>query len=408
MWRVVTSTIGALALFSSVAAAQAPCTTDANRVVAEVYRHTLERGVDPGAQGWAQQLADGRLTVKELVRSIAKSPEYANRFGQTESGEGQPYERAVARLYRHILARQPDQGGQRNWANAAQQRGLAAVVDGMINSAEYNNNFGDWGVPGSGGLRFCETTNNQSRYNPRRNNPSSASAEPLDNVRFRAMDSNRDGVIARNEWNGSNQSFRVHDWNNDGVLSGDEVNAGRFRQGRDVEYEDFDRAEDFAYLDTNNNNRIEQREWHSSLRAFDQLDRNGDGVLSRGEFVRASGAAATAGQSIAVAADRAWTETGINVNAGDTITISADGQIRLSPDSSEFLSAAGAAGRVAAATMPNAPVGGLIARFGDSAPVFIGQSRTLRVPRSGRLVLGVNDSRFDDNTGQFNVRVERN
>jgi hypothetical protein len=222
------------------------------------------------------------------------------------------------------------------------------------------------------------------------------------------MDSNRDGVIARNEWNGSNQSFRVHDWNNDGVLSGDEVNAGRFRQGRDVEYEDFDRAEDFAYLDTNNNNRIEQREWHSSLRAFDQLDRNGDGVLSRGEFVRASGAAATAGQSIAVAADRAWTETGINVNAGDTITISADGQIRLSPDSSEFLSAAGAAGRVAAATMPNAPVGGLIARFGDSAPVFIGQSRTLRVPRSGRLVLGVNDSRFDDNTGQFNVRVDRN
>src|SRR5678815_1394142 len=191
--------------------------------------------------------------------------------------------------YRHILARQPDQGGQRNWANAAQQRGLAAVVDGMINSAEYNNNFGDWGVPGSGGLRFCETTNNQS----------SAAADPLDNVRFRAMDSNRDGVIARNEWNGSNQSFRVHDWNNDGVLSGDEVNAGRFRQGRDVEYEDFDRAEDFAYLDTNNNNRIEQREWHSSLRAFDQLDRNGDGVLSRGEFVRASGAAATAGQSIA-------------------------------------------------------------------------------------------------------------
>jgi len=50
----------------------------------------------------------------------------------------------------------------------------------------------------------------------------------------------------------------------------------------------------------------------------------------------------------------------------------------------------------------------LIARFGDSAPVFIGQSRTLRVPRSGRLVLGVNDSRFDDNTGQFNVRVDRN
>ena len=400
MWRVVTSTIGALAFFSSVAAAQAPCTTDANRVVAEVYRHILERGVDPGAQGWALQLSDGRLTVKEFVRSVAKSPEYANRFGQTESGEGQPYERAVARLYRHVLARQPDQGGQRNWVTVAQQRGLAAVVDGLINSAEYNNSFGDWGVPGSGGLRFCATSNQ-----------SSSAAQPLDNQRFRAMDRNRDGVIARNEWNGSNQSFRVHDWNNDGVLSGDEVTTGRFRQGRDADYEDFDRAEEFANLDTNNNGRIEEREWHASLRAFDQLDRNNDGVLSRAEFVRGAGAAATAataGQSIAVHADRQWTDTGINVNAGDSITINADGQIRLARDTRDFVTAAGAESRVADATMPNAPVGGLIARFGNSAPVFIGQSRTLRVPRSGRLFLGINDSYFDDNTGAFTARVDTN
>ena len=126
MWRVVTSTFAALTLFATVAAAQAPCTTDANRVVAEVYRHTLERGVDPAAQQWARQLANGQLTVKELVRRVAKSQEYMQRFGQTEAGEGQPYERAVARLYRHILARQADAGGQRNYARVAQQRGLGS------------------------------------------------------------------------------------------------------------------------------------------------------------------------------------------------------------------------------------------------------------------------------------------
>ena len=93
MWRVVTSTFAALTLFATVAAAQAPCTTDANRVVAEVYRHTLERGVDPAAQQWSRQLANGQMTVKELVRRVAKSQEYMQRFGQTESGEGQPYER---------------------------------------------------------------------------------------------------------------------------------------------------------------------------------------------------------------------------------------------------------------------------------------------------------------------------
>jgi hypothetical protein len=29
------------------------------------------------------------------------------------------------------------------------------VVDGLIDSAEYNNNFGEFGIPGSGGLRYC-------------------------------------------------------------------------------------------------------------------------------------------------------------------------------------------------------------------------------------------------------------
>ena len=48
----------------SVAAAQQPCTTDANRVVSELYRHILERAPDPGAQNWTQQLASGRTTVR--------------------------------------------------------------------------------------------------------------------------------------------------------------------------------------------------------------------------------------------------------------------------------------------------------------------------------------------------------
>jgi Ca2+-binding EF-hand superfamily protein len=403
MWRVVTSTIAALALFASTAAAQAPCTTDANRVVSEVYRHILERGVDPGAQNWVQRLANGQMTVKELVRQVAKSQEHMQRFGQTESGEGQPFERAVARMYRHVLGRQADNNGQRSWTNTAQQRGLAAVVDGLIDSAEYNNKFGDWGVPGSGGVTFCANNSNNSN--------TSSSAQPLDNQRFRAMDVNRDGVIARREWQGSNQSFRVHDWNNDGVLSGDEVATGRFRQGRNADFEDFDRAEEFEFLDANNNGRIEEREWHASVRAFDQLDRNNDGVLNRAEFVRAgatAGTAATAGQTVAVAADRQWSDTGINVRAGETITINADGRIRLARDSRDFVTAAGAETRVADATMPNAPIGGLVARFGDSAPVFVGQSRTFRAPRAGRLYLGVNDSYFDDNTGQFNARVDVN
>jgi Ca2+-binding EF-hand superfamily protein len=388
MWRVVTSTFAALTLFSTVAAAQQPCTTDANRAVAEVYRHTLERSADAGAQNWARQLADGQITVKELVRRVARSQEYMQRFGQTEGGEGQPYTRAVARLYRHVLARQPDEGGLQHWARAAQQRGLGAVVDEFVNSTEYNNNFGEWGIPGSGGLRFCAngTANQQS-----------SSVAP----RFRGMDDNGDGVITRTEWNGNNVAFNNQDWNGDGVISGEELRGGARRAARRQSDYDFDA------LDVNNNNRIERREWQARLDEFNRLNTNGDNFLTRDEL-NGFDAVGTSGRSIAVGGDRQWVDTGIDLRAGDQVSINASGQIRVARDGGLMSAAGVASGRTEGATIPTANVGGLVARFGNSAPLFIGESRTFRSARSGRLYLGVNDSFFDDNTGQFNVTVDVN
>ena len=289
MWRVVTSTLAAT-LSSSVAAAQQPCTTNATGVVAEIYRHTLERGTDRGAQTWVRPLENGQLNVKELVRRVAKSQEYMQRFGQTEPGEGQPYERAVARLYRHVLGRQPDAGGFRNWTRIAQQRGLPAVVDGFIDSAEYNNNFGEFGIPGSGGLRYCAKA------------PAAQSSS------------------AGSPWRGLG----------------------------------------------------------------------------------------TSGRAITIGADRQWVDTGINVQANDRISINANGQIRVARDGGLTTAAGVSSGRTEGATMPTANVGGLVARFGDSAPLFIGESRTFRTALGGRLYLGVNDNFFEDNTGEFDVTVDVN
>ena len=42
-------------------------------------------------------------------------------------------------------------------------------------------------------------------------------SQPRETMRFQGMDSNRDGVITRREWRGSDTSFRAHDWNGDGV-----------------------------------------------------------------------------------------------------------------------------------------------------------------------------------------------
>ena len=56
-----------------------------------------------------------------------------------------------------------------------------------------------------------------------------AQSRPVSRIRFQEMDRNNDGVISRQEWNGSARSFEVHDWNNDGRLSGEEVRVGAQR-----------------------------------------------------------------------------------------------------------------------------------------------------------------------------------
>ena len=105
---------------------------------------------------------------------------------------------------------------------------------------------------------------------------------------------------------------------------------------------------DFDALDINNNNRIERREWQARLEQFDRLDVNGDNFLSRAEVeavqrrTSASAQRPRAVRRIAVAADRAWTDTGINVRVGEQLTINADGRIRLAQDSRNFVTAAGA------------------------------------------------------------------
>jgi len=74
-------------------------------------------------------------------------------------------------------------------------------------------------------------------------------------MRFRAMDTDNDGVITRDEWQGNAQSFREHDLNHDGVLSGEEVRP------RVVD----DRAD-----------RSRREEMAAR---FERADRNGDGRL---------------------------------------------------------------------------------------------------------------------------------
>jgi hypothetical protein len=130
--------------------AQAPCSGDARLVVNTLYRHVLDGDAnDAAASTWVTRLADGSATVRDVVRSIVLSPEYRRRFDPPASPED-----AAATLYRHLFAREADPGGVRWAAQGIATHGLTAIIEQLLASEEYEQRFGDWGVPGSN-VRFC-------------------------------------------------------------------------------------------------------------------------------------------------------------------------------------------------------------------------------------------------------------
>ena len=219
---------------------------------------------------------------------------------------------------------------------------------------------------------------------------------------FDDLDFNNNGRVEKTEWYGSAAAFNALDRNRDGVLSRFEV------VGSSPSLDTFDQ---FNNLDYDRNGNIARNEWHWSAPSFNQRDTNRDGVLSRREFEVSGGTPAAASgagsQSVRVNAQQRWTDTGLQVRTGDTVTFDASGQITMSDNASDTATPAGSTtGRNA----PDAPVlnqlaGGLIAQIGGFNPIFVGNRRTITAPVSGRLYLGVNDDHLGDNRGEFVVNV---
>jgi Ca2+-binding EF-hand superfamily protein len=267
--------VGILIVTPALASAQQPCTSDANQVVDAIYQQVLERAPDAGAQGWVRRLGNREVTVRDLVREIAKSNEHVQRFLSTPNRE-----QTVTYLYQHVLGRAPDPGGMSTYLNIVSSRGAAGAVDSLLSSGEYQRYVSDNGVRGTK-VRYCSA-----------GEAPVATTGSTGSIRFRGMDTNNDGRISREEWRGSDQSFNVHDWNNDGALSGDEVRQGG-RRAR-VDDEDFSPNNNrflnwseagFRGLDDNRDGVISSREWHYDTESFYRADRNRDGILSRQEFL---------------------------------------------------------------------------------------------------------------------------
>ena len=86
MYRAAAIVTCALFLAAAVAAQQ-PRTTDAQHVVNELYRHTLERQPDTASTGWVQQLENGRMSGPQaFVDRLVTSSEYSQRYGMVQRG----------------------------------------------------------------------------------------------------------------------------------------------------------------------------------------------------------------------------------------------------------------------------------------------------------------------------------
>jgi hypothetical protein len=93
--------------------------------------------------GWLDYLKSH--TVKDLMRVGILGDEFKSMFVNGKSDE------TLARtLYDVLLARAVDAGGLPHWGKEVGLFGWENVVDRLLASDEYNNNFGDDTVPGGG------------------------------------------------------------------------------------------------------------------------------------------------------------------------------------------------------------------------------------------------------------------
>jgi hypothetical protein len=113
---------------------------------------------------------------------------------------------------------------------------------------------------------------------------------------------------------------------------------------------------------------------------------------------------------VRVRADNAangWTDSGLMVRKGQRLRISATGRVSLGEG--RFSTPTGLPRVVdTEKLMRNEPTGTLIAVIGDDNDEFIpvGANREFYAPRDGRLFLGVNEGKLDDNTGSYDALIE--
>jgi hypothetical protein len=126
----------------------------------------------------------------------------------------------------------------------------------------------------------------------------------------------------------------------------------------------------------------------------------------------ATNAANSASLNVTVNGSQKWVDTGMDVQAGDKLHITAEGTVTMGKNSGITADGAprGWVDTLRALMVPSAGRGALVGRVGDSdaaTPFFIGADGTVQAPVAGRLYLGVNQDSMQTPDGKYEVRIDR-
>ncbi len=126
--------------------------SEKNEVVKAAYRQVFERDI---TRAYSLSISDleskvknGDISMKEFIRRLAKSPLYRKNFYE-------PYinSRVIELAFRHILGRGPSSREEvQKYFAIISNKGLAALVDALVDSQEYSDYFGEETVPYLRGL----------------------------------------------------------------------------------------------------------------------------------------------------------------------------------------------------------------------------------------------------------------
>lgn len=111
----------------------------------DLYHNMLGRDIDDATlKDHSERLVQNKETVREVVRNLAHTPEYNERFIATHPAPPDQ----ITLVYKQFLGRDPDSEGLETYKQQmASGKKIDDVINDLIGSKEYSDKFGDNSVP---------------------------------------------------------------------------------------------------------------------------------------------------------------------------------------------------------------------------------------------------------------------